>query len=680
MGDQFDNLGSLGDLFPASELKCRIRGCDNLVHVSGEQAMYNAARGVSGKPDKMCQSCYERFLKLEDKDMPCSRQGCSGTWVWNRFQQLEALAYDNYDTPPKGLCDACRQEVKEGVDLEQKCRMRGCKNTWLWSSRMQLQSGLDKPPKRLCEECFQTLQTLQDQELPCRIKSCKNNFVWNRYQQLEHLLAGKKLEAPPVRMCESCFRKFSSLSNSVEPCKISGCPGTWIYNAYEQLEQQLSCKEGETAKKPSRMCAQCFDFFNNSKDIELNCKNRHCNNKWLWTRGMQLGYRLKNPDGRPPSRMCKECLDKLKSLTTLQEPCSQQGCSGTWSYEPEEQLLDQLAGRKPTAKNCKACLEFLASHESVEISCSQCASVFSWSSHEQLLHSLGVFDKPQLCANCVSIKMQQVTPVEPPKSEPVERFSVKEPQRGPWQNNAIIRDWPPHMNMAAIRELEAAKLRVVCFGDELTYCYAEAEKGWPAMLGKRLQKRYEPEFGSFSLINTGMPGSNTALACQRFERDVLPFEPHLLIFSCAFSDAQAPARRDRAQFVEALDRLSDDFDRLLEQFEKLPSYCRLLCWLPNPVFPQKDSIVNSDWRESDNLDAVALEFYESVLRQLRQKCQAAKLSCLEGRALFEIGGRQTALKWMHNWYLPNEIGQNSFAGWFENIIQRENLMQGAGED
>jgi len=675
LGDHFDNFGSLGDLFPTSELKCRIRGCDNLVQVSGEQAMYNAARGQSGRPDKMCQSCYERFLQLEDREQPCSKPGCSGSWVWNRFQQLEALAYGNYDNPPKGLCEACRQEVREGSDVEQKCRMRGCKNTWVWSSRMQLQSGLDKPPKRLCEECFQTLKTLHDQELPCRIKSCQNSFVWNKYQQLEHLLSGKKLDAPPPRMCEPCFQKFRLLNNSVEPCKISGCSGTWVYNAYEQLERQLACKEGESPAKPSRMCNQCFDFFNNCKDIELNCKNRHCEHKWLWTRGMQLGYRLRNPEGRPPARMCKQCVEKLKSLSTLQEPCSQQGCNGSWNYEPEEQLLDQLAGKRPAAKACKTCQDFLASHESAEISCSQCGTVFLWSSHEQLLHSLGVFDKPQLCANCVGAKMRQITPKEAPKPAPEERFSIRIPQRGAWQNSAVIRDWPPHMNISAIRELEEASLRVLCFGDELTFCSAESEKGWPAMLKKRLQKRYEPEFGRLGLINVGMPGSNTALSIRRFERDVLPFEPHLLIFSFAFSDTFMLDRHERAQAAEALARLSEDFEQLLRQFEKLPPLCRLLCWLPNPIFPQKEQIIDADWRERGNLDLPLLEFYESLLRQMRQKCQSAGLNCLEGRTLFEIGGRQTALKWMQNWYLPNEIGQNSFAGWFENIIQRENLLQ-----
>ena len=134
-------------------------------------------------------------------------------------------------------------------------------------------------------------------------------------------------------------------------------------------------------------------------------------------------------------------------------------------------------------------------------------------------------------------------------------------------------------------------------------------------------------------------------------------------------------RHERAQAAEALARLSEDFEQLLRQFEKLPPLCRLLCWLPNPIFPQKEQIIDADWRERGNLDLPLLEFYESLLRQMRQKCQSAGLNCLEGRTLFEIGGRQTALKWMQNWYLPNEIGQNSFAGWFENIIQRENLLQ-----
>ena len=682
MGNRLDNFGSLGDLFPETEVKCRIRGCRNTLYISGEQAMHNLAKGVSVRPDKMCNECYERFMTLEDQEVPCSKPGCTGTWVWNRFQQLESHAAGYGNTPPKGFCSACREEIRDGRDLEQPCRLKGCKNTWIWSRRMQVESGHAKPPRRLCEECFQQLKKLEDRDIPCRVKGCNNTFIWNKFLQLEHLREGKSLENIPRRMCDSCLTKFQGFSNLTEPCKIHGCNGTWVYSAYEQLENLLACKEGESPAKPSRMCKECFDFFNTARDQEVSCKNRGCNKTWLWTRSMQLGFRQKGYGNTPPSRMCDACSARLKSMSDREEPCREQGCKGTWIYRVEEQLHDELLGRKAPLKTCKACQEFLSSHEAGDIVCQRCANVFSWSSQEQLLCSLGVFGKPELCADCVTKEMAQIRPPEARPTPKVERYTIRIPQSGSWKDDFTIRDWPPHMSKESITRMEDAALRIVCFGDDLTYCSTDQERAWPALLEKRLQERYGQEFGKIAVQNSGIPGSTTRLGNRRFARDVLPFEPHLLIFSFAFSDCrlQHPEQLNKENMAIKLEKLAADFDELTKQLQKLPAYSRVLCWLPNPIFPQENGIQNSDWRENGRVDENARNFYEAHLRQLRQKCRNAPLPLLDGRALFEIGGMHSALRWMENWYLPNEIGLNNFVGWFENMIQSDKLLQGIEEE
>jgi hypothetical protein len=680
---RFDNFGSLGDLFPETEIKCRIRGCKNTFHISGDEAMHNLAKGVSSRPDKMCDKCFQLFQTLQDKEIPCAKPGCAGTWNWNRFQQLESHAAGYGDTPPKGFCAACREEIREGGDLQQPCRLRGCKNTWVWSKRMQMQSGGGKPPRRLCEECFQTLKTLEDRELPCRVKGCDNKLVWNKYLQLEHLHTGKSLDNPPRRMCETCLAAFQGLENIVEPCKVNGCKGTWVYGAFEQLDRLIASKKaGDEAEKPSRMCKDCFDFYNSATDRKVACRNRGCDKTWLFTRSMQLGFRKKAAENQTPSRVCDDCMNRLKSLQPIEEPCQVQGCAGTWSYRAEEQLHDQLLGRKAPRKNCKACQEFLASHEAIDIACSRCEKVFSWSSQEQLLCSLEVFDKPELCADCVQKEMAEI---RPPEAKPIpkpDKYTIKIPLGGAWNENSLIRERPPHTGKELISRMEEAAVRIVCFGDDLTFCGSELSKSWPALLEKRLQERYGQELGRVAVANAGIQGCKTKLGVQRFARDVLPFEPHLLIVSFVFSDidGQHLERLTKTTMAEKLEKLSEDFEELLENLKKLPPYCRSLYWLPNPIFPQKNGLFAADWRENGQIDEEARGFFEAWLRQLRQRCQAAKLPLLDGRALFEIGGIRSALRWMENWFQPNEIGLNNFTSWFEDMIHGENLLQGAQEE
>ena len=125
--------------------------------------------------------------------------------------------------------------------------------------------------------------------------------------------------------------------------------------------------------------------------------------------------------------------------------------------------------------------------------------------------------------------------------------------------------------------MEEAAIRIVCFGDEMTSCGNDLAKSWPALLEKRLQERYGQEYGKLAVLNAGIPGCTTRLGCRRFARDVLPFEPHLLIVSFAFSDArmQYPESLKKENMAEYLERLSADFDQMCD-VQAAPAYCRSL--------------------------------------------------------------------------------------------------------
>ena len=663
-----NNFGSLGELFPETEVECRIRGCHNKIQVSGDQAMLNIAAGH--RSDRMCDSCFELFNKLEDIEVPCSKSGCTGHWTWNRFQQLEAHARGFGDTPPHGLCDACREESKKIQDVEVPCRIHGCKNTWTWYGRSQLENKSSNPPRRLCEACYKKLRELKDIELTCRVRGCENKYIWTAYQQLEHLAAGKKLENPPRRMCEACFNKFHALKDIELDCKINGCKNKWVYTAYEQLERWTAGDEHTEENLPSRMCKECFNFYNSAKDLEQSCRNRGCEHTWTWTRSMQLGAWVHNYK-KPPLRMCSSCAEELKKMSDIEEPCMEQGCAGTWTYKAEDQLKDKLAGHHIPQKRCKACLEFLGSHESENLNCKGCGQVIAWSVHEQLLHSLGVFDKPEFCSSCVQKQMQKIRPVEVDPVTTHAGFQVKIPSMGPWNENAVIRDWPPRMTHDTLDIAEHAALRIVCIGDDMTFSTEDEEDSWPVVLQAALCAKRNEKPGRIAVVNAGIPASTTRDGLQRFERDVDPFEPHLLIFSFAFGDTALDYKKDTASVMEErLKLLAVRFEEFVGLARSKKYKSKLLCWVPNPIYPTPDVCV--DW--DDSVCQARIKLYEAHIRQVRQMCLKQNVPLMDGRALYEVGGAKSALKWMSNWYLPNSIGAKNIALWILSSIQSNELL------
>ena len=214
-----DNFGNIGDSFPEKDVKCRVRGCNNLIHISSQEVMRDAVRGKA-RPARMCDECIAKFNELEDKEMPCSKPGCTGTWIWNRYQQLEAIRMGRTNFTPRGFCQACHEEMKEAQDIQIPCRIKGCKNTWTLTARDQLELGEKAIPRKLCDECFHLLNTLADKELKCRVSGCDHTWTWTRFQQLEHIRAGKSLDNPPSRMCQHCFDIFKGLTSQEQPCRI----------------------------------------------------------------------------------------------------------------------------------------------------------------------------------------------------------------------------------------------------------------------------------------------------------------------------------------------------------------------------------------------------------------------------------------------------------------------------
>jgi lysophospholipase L1-like esterase/AMMECR1 domain-containing protein len=670
--DLGSNFGSLGDFFPEAEVKCRVRGCGNTIRVSKEEVIQKLASGKSPKAEKMCDECFATFKELTNQELECSTVGCDGKWTWNRHAQLEAMkhAKDGKPVPPRGLCPKCREAMQAVEAKTMPCRFKGCKGTWTWSAKDQIASGGKQPPPRLCDECFNLLRPLKDDYIPCRIKDCVNSVLWTRYQQLEHIKSGKSLDNPPKRMCDECFKVFTSLKNEEKECKINGCKGTWTLTAYEQLEVIRNTPEGQEPEMPARMCKKCFDFYTEAKDIERPCMNKGCDNKWTWTRSMQLGAHI-HGNSRPRERLCDECVKAFMDLKDEERPCSAQGCNGTWIYRVHEQIRNKCKLREEPKKRCPACQDFLANHQTEELTCESCGTAFKWSVHEQLDVHLGTSTKPKLCSDCVGKELDDKIPTQEMRF--VNRPIIHIPSAGPWNSDEAIRNRPERMTQSRIDAIGDSQIKIICIGDELTLSQQDVAKAWPTLLENSLQERFKSK-GILTVLNAAIKDSGIKQAINRFERDIKPFNPDLIVFSFAWNDAKITNLKTLDE--EAQNTKLAEIATAIKDFAELckNTPAKLLCWLPNPIYAQdcKEGRFDAEqfrtWAENQD------KFFEKVLSTTRQACNKLGIVLVDASSMFKIEGEQTAKKWMASWYQHNEQGAKLIANWIEQAIVTNKLI------
>ena len=666
------SLGSLGELFPDKDLCCRIRGCNNVWRFSGEDALRNVARGKTARPERMCDECFELFQRLEDKEVKCSRAECGKTWPWNRFQQLEAVRQGRGDTPPSNLCRDCVQALRDIGDLQVPCRMKGCQNTWTWYARERLLGEAEKPPRRLCGDCFTKLNELQDAAVPCRLRGCTNTWSWNRFQQLEHLLGGKTVDKPARKMCDSCYKAFQELQDQQVPCKSKDCSNTWTYTAYEQLEHRLS--EGENPPVPERLCPDCFTFCRTAVDQEIPCRNRGCHHTWTYSRMMQLRMKLKGLQ-RPPARTCDSCQGRLSVLQDREVKCVIPGCVRTWTYSAPDQLRDELTGRiEAPGRRCKECEAFLAEHQSVTLSCEHCHQSIPWSGYEQLMCELGTFKKPTKCTSCVEQLLAMGRTREPERLE--HHLIIRVPSAGRWHEDELIRERPARMGHDILKRMERAAIRVVCIGDELTYSLDDEDLSWPSLLQQRLCELYGQD--RVAVLNAGIAFCTTAQGVVRFPRDVVPFQPHLVVFSFSLADARLYHHREEQAWRAELspEAMMAAFERFAECLKRLSG--KALYWTPNPIFPTDEgsgeatrSAENRGHSSWANAQSAALD---QALRVAHQCCSRYGIPGLDVRARFEVNGAKSARKWMGSWYQHNDVGARNIATWLAEHVVHEGLI------
>lgn len=423
-------FASLGDKMADKKIPCRVRGCPRSWLWRGPERVKAFSAGHMEPQARMCDLCHARAQTLEDRHVRCSTSGCDGTFLWNKFSQLEAILEQKEEgpaPPPKLLCEGCRRKVRQIPDQPIPCRVKACSKTWIWSGRAQLQAGVlpgaeatIEPPSRMCEACHELYESITDQRRPCKVQGCKRSFVWKRWERLEALRAAEAQGAQhadaPLRMCDECAHLLSTLEDEDVPCRTEGCDGVWSWRRSHQLEALLALPVPDAELlPPARMCPACQAKFSQLKDRAVPCKRGGCKRTWVFKRGTQLERWIKHgegPDRPPPQRLCDECRKKLDQFQDRPVECKNAGCAGTWVWTRFAQLAAKESGHHaPPLHVCDACREFMEAHPAKTLSCRDCQAPIHWSSEFQLKTKLGLMQEPTLCGACKKIASTPRKPV-----------------------------------------------------------------------------------------------------------------------------------------------------------------------------------------------------------------------------------------------------------------------------
>jgi lysophospholipase L1-like esterase len=104
--------------------------------------------------------------------------------------------------------------------------------------------------------------------------------------------------------------------------------------------------------------------------------------------------------------------------------------------------------------------------------------------------------------------------------------------------------------MPTKRSADSARRNIVCFGDSITQAvnFAEGDR-WPTILQCKLDE-WKP--GIFHVYNRGVGGHTSSEGLDRFEQDVLPLLPAVVLVQFGFNDAYVPewSRKPRVSLDE----------------------------------------------------------------------------------------------------------------------------------
>lgn len=153
---------------------------------------------------------------------------------------------------------------------------------------------------------------------------------------------------------------------------------------------------------------------------------------------------------------------------------------------------------------------------------------------------------------------------------------------------------------------------VVCYGTSITrgVPHVSEEDTYPAVLQRRLNRKLKHEQTQVSVVNSGVPGENTAEGLARIDGDVLGHDPALTVIEFACNDVRyEPEKR-----VEP-----DDFDaNLREMIDRIQKVCtEIIVCTPTPIVDEfhvysQEVDFYEPWDGCNN----ALLEYDEVIREV----------------------------------------------------------------
>jgi hypothetical protein len=183
-------------------------------------------RGKTGDPyPQYCENCAKEIGDLEDRQVPCKTDNCTGTWVWAKAAQLAAgVRPEPKDEAPEaeasnGAAAAAESAAAsaeaagtpEGASAQasEVTAPAGAKAAGKRGRRKKRRREI-RPPERRCQTCVDFLTDRKTMEIPC--KSCGTAIYWPPESQLQtHLGAW----AEPS-LCGACKRDLTEAARAAQ--------------------------------------------------------------------------------------------------------------------------------------------------------------------------------------------------------------------------------------------------------------------------------------------------------------------------------------------------------------------------------------------------------------------------------------------------------------------------------
>lgn len=166
--------------------------------------------------------------------------------------------------------------------------------------------------------------------------------------------------------------------------------------------------------------------------------------------------------------------------------------------------------------------------------------------------------------------------------------------------------------------MQDTEIKIVCFGDSLTYGYGVLENiAFPYRLSQDLPKRY-PKY-TFSVINSGINGQTTREALQRLQGSILGRKPQIVLILFGANDCALNEDQYRTPY-----EFEKNMRQILDAILSLSTQHKFHSGKTLPILLTPPSMVDTDFYPFTTNDR--LEAYGGIVQKLAQEYQ---LPCID---------------------------------------------------